>query len=91
MRCLLAQIKKRFLEWAASEPGVDVSPDVDLFHEFKEVRVVRVRSASKCKCTYYTYHIIATSTHHVPVAITRSCCKGKLRQALDYYSVRTGR
>lgn len=39
MRCLLAQIKKRFLEWADSEPGVDVSPDVDLFHEFKEVRV----------------------------------------------------
>lgn len=40
MRCILAQVKKRFLEWAGSEPRIDVSPDVDLFHEFKEVRVV---------------------------------------------------
>lgn len=31
------QAKKHFLAWANSETGIEVSPDVDLFHSFSEV------------------------------------------------------
>lgn len=37
MRLYVLQAKKKFLAWANSEAGIDVSPDVDLFHSFSEV------------------------------------------------------
>ncbi len=37
------QAKKKFLAWADSEAGIEVSPDVDLFHAFAEVRMASNR------------------------------------------------
>lgn len=33
------QAKAKFLNWVDSEPGIEVCPDVDMFHVFKEVRL----------------------------------------------------
>lgn len=37
MSDLTVQAKTKFLEWARSEEGIEVCPDVDMFHAFKEV------------------------------------------------------
>lgn len=37
-----SQTKKKFLAWADSEEGIEVSPDVDLFHAFAEVGMVEL-------------------------------------------------
>lgn len=36
---LFPQAKEQFLEWMASEPGIEVCPDIDMFHAFTEASV----------------------------------------------------
>lgn len=40
------QAKKKFLAWADSEAGIEVSPDIDLFHAFAEVRRMKTECAT---------------------------------------------